>query len=114
MRSTRVLVPGLAAFAALGLTAAACGGTPATPAEYSEVCVDEQGTRVDDDRCPEPGYSSSSGLHYVYVPHSHPVPAVGHPVTGGTHARPAGAAVDRAPAVGRGGFGGRAGGGAGG
>lgn len=108
MRSAQVSITSLAA--AVALASAACGGSSApnisTDTEYHEVCVDERGNRIDDDRCPQPGYSSDGGSHFVYVPHSQPVPAVGHPVTGHTNVRPAGVKVGKAPT---GGFGGRGG-----
>ncbi len=113
MRSAQVSITSLAAFAAVALAAAACGGGSSAPnitrqadTDYHEVCVDERGNRVNDDDCPGPGFSGSGGHHYVYVPHSHPVPAVGHPVTGHTNVRPAGVRVGKAPT---GGFGGRGG-----
>lgn len=113
-RSRRVAVGAISAMTA-AVVLAGCGGEPDTVA----VCVDEQGTRIDDDQCDDDDGSGGGRAHiWHYYRAGSRVPAVGQRSTGAV-TDPKGAVVQRggAPraggAVAKGGFGGRGSGGSG-
>jgi len=88
--------------ATAALIAAGLAGCSSDPSQ--RVCVDANGTRVEDTHCgDEDGFHSSAGHSWYYYGHSSAVPPVGGKVSGGSYVRPAG----KTSTVSRGGFGGR-------
>ncbi len=84
------------------------------------VCVDQQGKRAPDDKCPQQRVASTGHMGvgnaflWYYLGRQSAVPYYGEPVRGGSFApaaghsyfrAPAGTAVTRAAAIARGGFG---------
>jgi hypothetical protein len=67
-------------------------------ADYSEVCLDAQNVRVDDDRCDD----DSSHNHWMWFPYVYAVPAYGSHVdtSKGVTTRPTTGTIARPPATG--------------
>jgi len=98
-RRSRTVTTG-AVLAALVLTLTACTDDEGDEqnADYSEVCVDEQGQRVDDDRCDD-----NDGHHtWMWFPYGYAVPAHGARVdtSKGVTVRPASGTIARPPITG--------------
>jgi hypothetical protein len=93
MKRTAAVTVG-AVLTALALTG--CADEEQT-ADYSEVCVDAQGVRVEDRRCDE-----RDGHTWMWFPYSYSVPAHGSHVDAskGTTVRPVTGTVARPPASG--------------
>ena len=103
----------------VGATALLLGGLVLSNGgyDYDAVCVDDNGTRVADDRCDGSGHGGGGLAHWYYVRAGTTAPAIGQRATGGTTVAPDGerfsvhtGGVDsHGGTVSRGGFGGRVG-----
>ena len=73
---------------------AGCGSKPAP--RYAQVCLDQNGVRVDDLRCEQASFD-----HWGYLPPGRNVPPYGQPVPGAVSQLPAGKRVYRPAPGGR-------------